>query len=163
MLHGIPDGRKWRNVNEQILQNLGRIHGNGKEKAHKAMSELLEKILSNDNMNAAYKRVCANKGAGGVDDVTVEELGGYIKEHWNGIREQIRHREYKPQPVRRVEIPKPNGGVRKLGIPTVMDRVIQQGIVQVISPMCEPLFRSGATVSGQTEAVKWLSDNYWYI
>ena len=104
------------------------------------MSELLEKILSNGNMNAAYKRVCANKGAGGVDDVTVEQLGDYIRENWNGIREQIRHREYKPQPVRRVEIPKPNGGVRKLGIPTVMDRVIQQGIVQVISPMCEPLF-----------------------
>ena len=104
------------------------------------MSELLEKILSSENMNAAYKRVCANKGAGGVDDVTVEELGEYIKENWVGIREQIRRREYKPQPVRRVEIPKPNGGVRKLGIPTVMDRVIQQGIVQVISPMCEPLF-----------------------
>ena len=63
------------------------------------MSELLEKILSNDNMNAAYKRVCANKGAGGVDNVTVEELGDYIKEHWNGIKEQIRQREYKPQPV----------------------------------------------------------------
>lgn len=92
--------QEWRNVNEQALHNLGRIHGNGKEKAHKAMSELLEKILSNDNMNAAYKRVCANKGAGGVDDVAVEELGDYIKEHWNGIREQIRHREYKPQPVR---------------------------------------------------------------
>ena len=104
------------------------------------MSELLEKILSNDNMNLAYKRVCANKGAGGVDEVTVEELGDYIKEHWNGIREQIRQRQYKPLPVRRVEIPKPNGGVRKLGIPTVMDRVIQQGIVQVISPICEPLF-----------------------
>ena len=104
------------------------------------MSELLEKILSNDNMNNAYKRVCANKGAGGVDDVTVEELGDYIKENWDSIREQIRKRAYKPQPVRRVEIPKPNGGVRKLGIPTVMDRVIQQGIVQVISPMCEPLF-----------------------
>ncbi|MCR5211255.1 MAG: group II intron reverse transcriptase/maturase [Lachnospiraceae bacterium] len=104
------------------------------------MSELLEKILSNDNMNVAYKRVCANKGAGGVDDVTVDELGDYIKENWNGIREQIRQRQYKPQPVRRVEIPKPNGGVRNLGIPTVMDRVIQQGIVQVISPMCEPLF-----------------------
>lgn len=104
------------------------------------MSELLERILSKDNMNAAYKRVCANKGAGGVDDVTVEELGDYIKENWNSIREQIRTREYKPQPVRRVEIPKPNGGVRKLGIPTVMDRVIQQAIVQVISPMCEPLF-----------------------
>ena len=69
------------------------------------MSELLEKILSNGNMNVAYKRVCANKGAGGVDDVTVEELGDYIREHWSSIKEQIRHREYKPQPVRRVEIP----------------------------------------------------------
>jgi group II intron reverse transcriptase/maturase len=104
------------------------------------MSELLETILSRDNMNLAYKKVCANKGAGGVDEVTVEELGEYIKENWESIREQIRKREYKPQPVRRVEIPKPSGGVRKLGIPTVMDRVIQQGIVQVISPMCEPLF-----------------------
>ena len=104
------------------------------------MSELLEQILSKDNMNAAYKRVCANKGAGGVDEVTVEELGDYIRENWDSIREQIRCREYKPQPVRRVEIPKPNGGVRKLGIPTVMDWVIQQGIVQVISPICEPLF-----------------------
>ena len=104
------------------------------------MSELLEKILSRDNMNLAYKKVCANKGAGGVDEVTVEELGEYIKENWESIREQIRRREYKPQPVRRVEIPKPSGGVRKLGIPTVMDRVIQQGIVQVISPMCEPMF-----------------------
>ncbi len=83
------------------------------------MSELLEKILTNDNMNAAYKRVCANKGAGGVDEVTVEGLGEYIKENWESIREQIRRREYKPQPVKRVEIPKPNGGVRNLGIPTV--------------------------------------------
>ena len=120
--------------------NLGRIQENGKEKAHKEMSELLEKILSKDNMNLAYKKVCANKGAGGVDEVTVEELGEYIKENWESIREQIRRREYKPQPVRRVEIPKPSGGVRKLGIPTVMDRVIQQGIVQVVSPMCEPMF-----------------------
>lgn len=104
------------------------------------MSELLEKILSKDNMKAAYKKVCVNKGAGGVDEITVEELGDYIKENWKSISEQIRHREYKPQPVRRVEIPKQNGGVRKLGIPTVMDRVIQQGIVQALSPMCEPLF-----------------------
>ena len=129
-----------RNVNEQIPHNIGRIHGNGKEKAHKAMSELLEKILSNENMNVAYKRVRANNGAGGIDDVTVDELGDYIKENWGNIKEQIRQRKYKPQPVRRVEIPKSNGGVRKLGIPTVMDRVIQQGIVQVLSPMCEPLF-----------------------
>ena len=81
------------------------------------MSELLEKILSKANMNTAYKRVCANKGAGGVDEVTVEELGDYIKENWDSIRNQIRNRKYNPQPVRRVEIPKPNGGVRKLESP----------------------------------------------
>ncbi|MEI3504647.1 MAG: hypothetical protein V8Q42_13740 [Anaerovoracaceae bacterium] len=83
-------------------------------------------------------------------EVTVDELGDYIKENWESIRNQIRNREYKPQPVRRVEIPKSNGGVRNLGIPTVMDRVIQQGIVQVISPMCEPLF-SGVELWIQTE------------
>ncbi len=104
------------------------------------MSELLEKILDKKNMNKAYKKVCANKGAGGVDGRELNELDGYIRENWDSIREKIRKRSYKPQPVRRVEIPKPNGSKRKLGIPTVMDRVIQQGIAQVISPMCEPLF-----------------------
>ncbi len=104
------------------------------------MSELMEKILDRRNMNEAYKKVCANKGAGGVDGMELDELDGYIRENWDSIREQIRARRYKPQPVRRVEIPKPNGSKRKLGIPTVMDRVIQQGIAQVISPMCEPLF-----------------------
>ncbi len=91
-------------------------------------------------MNEAYKKVCAKKGAGGVDGMELSELDGYIRENWDSIKEQIRKRSNKPQPVRRVEIPKPNGSKRKLGIPTVMDRVIQQGIAQVISPMCEPLF-----------------------
>ena len=104
------------------------------------MSELMDRILSRDNMNLAYKRVKANNGAGGIDDVEVDELYSYIKDNWKSIEEQIRQRAYKPQPVRRVEIPKPNGEKRKLGIPTVMDRVIQQAIVQVISPMCEPFF-----------------------
>ena len=105
------------------------------------MSELLEKILSRDNISAACKRVCSNKGAGGVDGVTVEELGDYIKENWDSIREQIRQRKYKPQPVRRVEIPKEEKGkVRKLGIPTVVDRVYQQGIAQVLSPIFEKQF-----------------------
>ena len=104
------------------------------------MSELLERILSRDNMSNAYKRVYANKGSSGVDGVTVDELLEYARQNWKSIKEQIRHRKYKPLPVKRVEIPKPNGGVRKLGIPTVMDRVIQQAIVQVLSPMCEPLF-----------------------
>lgn len=104
------------------------------------MSELLEKILDKKNMNEAYKKVCANKGAGGVDGMELEELDGYIRKNWDSIREQIRKRSYKPQLVRCVEIPKPNGGRRELEIPTVMDRVIQQGIAQVISPICEPLF-----------------------
>lgn len=129
-----------QNVNEQVLYNLGRIHGNGKEKAHKAMSELLEKILSKNNMNTAYKRVCANKGAGGVDEVTVEELGDYIKENWARIRNQIRSREYKPQPVRRVKIPKPNGGVRKLGIPTIADRIAQMVARAYVEREVEPMF-----------------------
>ena len=104
------------------------------------MSELLEKILDKKNMNEAYRKVSANKGAGGVDGMELNELDRYIRENWDSIREEIRARKYKPQPVRRVEIPKPNGSKRKLGIPTVMDRVIQQGIAQVISPMCEALF-----------------------
>ena len=118
--------------------NIGQITGSGKERSTQSMSELLEKILEKKNMNEAYKKVCANKGAGGVDGM--EELDGFIRKNWNSIREQIRGRSYKPQPVRRVEIPKPNASKRKLGIPTVMDRVIQQGIAQIISPMCEPLF-----------------------
>lgn len=104
------------------------------------MSVLMEKILSRDNMMEAYRRVCANKGASGVDGIPVEDISGYIRENWVRIREEIRTRSYKPQPVRRVEIPKPNGGKRNLGIPTVMDRIIQQAIAQVISPMCEEKF-----------------------
>ena len=104
------------------------------------MSEMLERILSNENIKTAYKRVYANKGAGGVDGVTVQELKEYMQENWNFIKEQIRTRTYKPQPVKRVEIPKPNGGVRKLGIPTVIDRVIEQAITQILTPIFEPLF-----------------------
>ena len=104
------------------------------------MSEMLERILSDENIKTAYKRVYANKGAGGVDGVTVQELEEYMSENWNSIKEQIRTRTYKPQPVKRVEIPKPNGGVRKLGIPTVIDRVIEQAITQILTPIFEPKF-----------------------
>ncbi len=104
------------------------------------MSAMLEKILSDENIKIAYKRVCANKGAGGVDKVTTEELAEYMQENWSSIKEQIRERTYKPQPVLRVEIPKPNGRVRKLGIPTVIDRVIEQATTQVLTPIFEPLF-----------------------
>lgn len=104
------------------------------------MSEMLEKILSDDNIKTAYKRVYANKGAGGVDGVTINELEEYMRKHWQGIKQEIRERKYKPQPVLRVEIPKPNGGVRKLGIPTVIDRVIEQAITQVLTPIFDPMF-----------------------
>ena len=108
------------------------------------MSEMLEKILSNENIEKAYKRVYANKGAGGVDGVTTKELEVYMEANWSSIKEQIRTRTYKPQPVLRVEIPKPNGGVRKLGIPTVIDRVIEQAITQVLTPIFDPMFHESS-------------------
>ena len=104
------------------------------------MSKLLDEILSNDNMNLAYKSVKANKGSYGVDEVTLDELSDYIKNNWNEIKSKIEERSYYPLPVRRVQIPKPNGSKRNLGIPTVMDRVIQQAMVQVLSPICEKYF-----------------------
>jgi len=106
--------------------------------------ELLEKILEGGNLYEAYKRVCANKGASGVDGVKVEELYTYIKEHKTELLESIRTRKYKPQPVRRVEIPKENGKTRKLGIPTVVDRVIQQAISQVLIPIYEKQFSNSS-------------------
>lgn len=108
------------------------------------MSEMLEKILSDENIRLAQKRVYSNNGAGGVDGVTTDELEEYMKENWSSIKEQIRNRTYKPQPVLRVEIPKANGGVRKLGIPTVIDRVIEQGITQVLTPIFDPMFHNSS-------------------
>lgn len=104
------------------------------------MSQLLEEILSRDNMKLALKRVKANKGAGGVDGIDIKKIDAYLIENWAEIRDRIRRRKYKPQAVRRVEIPKPNGGVRNLGIPTVVDRVIEQAIAQRLTPIMEPYF-----------------------
>lgn len=105
---------------------------------------LLEKILSKDNMNSAYKRVKSNKGAAGIDGMTVDEALPWLREHGEEHLESIRMGKYKPSPVRRKEIPKGDGGVRKLGIPTVIDRIIQQAIAQVITPIYEPLFSDGS-------------------
>lgn len=114
---------------------------NEKKGSRQAMSEdIITKILDRDNLNLAFKNVKANKGASGIDDMSIEETAQFIREHKNQIVWQLYNRKYQPQPVRRVEIPKPNGGVRKLGIPTVLDRVIQQAMVQVLSPMFEPYF-----------------------
>lgn len=106
--------------------------------------ELLEKVLSKENLNNAYKQVYKNKGASGVDGVTTDELFAYIKKHKEEILWQIRNRKYKPQPVRRVYIPKESGKMRKLGIPSVIDRVIQQAIVQVLTPIYEEKFSNNS-------------------
>lgn len=101
---------------------------------------LLEQILDKDNLNRAYKQVKRNKGSAGVDNMPIEELRAHLAENGDEIKQQIRERKYKPQPVLRVEIPKPDGGVRLLGIPTVTDRLIQQAIAQVIAPIFDKQF-----------------------
>lgn len=101
---------------------------------------LLEEILSPENLNKAYKQVKKNKGAGGIDGMQVDELLPFLKEHGEELRESLRGGKYLPKPVRRVEIPKENGKTRKLGIPTVVDRLIQQAITQVLSPIFEKQF-----------------------
>lgn len=101
---------------------------------------LLEEILDSENMNLAYKRVKANKGSHGVDGMKVDELLPYLIKHGKGIKQSILEGKYTPQPVRRVEIPKPDGGVRLLGIPTVLDRMIQQAIAQVLNRIFDPSF-----------------------
>ena len=105
-----------------------------------AQPKLLEAILYKDNLNRAYKRVKANKGKPGVDGMTVEEALPYLREHQKELTDRILKGKYTPSPVRRVGIPKPEGGVRKLGIPTVIDRTIQQAIAQQLIPIYEPLF-----------------------
>ena len=102
--------------------------------------DLIEVIISKENLNRAYKKVVSNKGASGIDEMTVKELGNYIREHKNEIISSLRNRTYMPKPVRRVYIPKSNGKKRPLGIPTVLDRTIQQAIAQPISDIYENIF-----------------------
>ena len=103
-------------------------------------SLLMEEVLRKENLIRALKRVRANKGAPGVDGMTVHALGKHLREHWTNIRQQLLSRSYKPQPVRVVEIPKPTGETRMLGIPTVLDRFIQQAVLQVIGPIFDAGF-----------------------
>ena len=109
-----------------------------------AQPKLLEAILHKDNFNRAYKRVKASKGAPGIDGMTIEEALPYLKEHQQELTDRIYRGKYTPSPVRRVEIPKREGGVRKLGIPTVIDRTLQQAIMQQLVPIYEPLFADGS-------------------
>lgn len=114
-----------------------------KEKVH-AEEDMIERILCRENLNRAYKRVKGNKGVAGVDGMTVEEALPWLKENREGLLERVREGKYRPSPVLRKEIPKSDGGKRKLGIPTVIDRIIQQAITQQITPIYEPKFSEGS-------------------
>ena len=101
---------------------------------------LLNELLSDENLKIAKQRVKKNKGASGIDGMEVKELDEYLSKHLDEIKKQIRNKKYSPKPVKRVEIPKPDGGVRNLGVPTVVDRFVQQAIAQVLTPIYEPKF-----------------------
>ena len=103
-------------------------------------SQLMEEVLRRDNLFRALRRVRGNKGAPGVDGMSVDQLSKHLRQHWPEIRQQLLSATYEPKPVRVVEIPKPNGGTRMLGIPTVLDRLIQQAVLQVIGPIFDSGF-----------------------
>ena len=132
---------------------------------------LLDEVLSKNNIEKAYKRVYQNKGANGVDGVTVYELRDYLDKHFEEIKEKIKTRKYKPSPVRRVYIPKDNGDKRGLGIPTVVDRVIQQAIVQILTPIYEKQFSETSygfrpkrsCEMAVTKALEYFNDGYEWI
>ena len=116
--------------------NIRYLASNETRKDYTHVKIIRQNIITR-NMLDAYNQVKANKGSAGIDGITMEQIDEHLRQNWQSIKGLIKQRKYKPQPVLRVEIPKPNGGVRQLGIPTVMDRIIQQAIVQVISPICE--------------------------
>lgn len=101
---------------------------------------LLEAALARENLQRAWKRVKANKGAAGADGLSIEATAAHLRTSWPGIRERVLAGTYRPMPVRRVTIPKPDGGERELGIPTVTDRLIQQALLQVLQPLLDPTF-----------------------
>jgi RNA-directed DNA polymerase len=113
---------------------------------------LMEAVCERKNCRQALARVKSNKGSAGIDGMTVEQVPDYLKKHWPTIREQLLNGTYKPQPVKRVEIPKPDGGMRKLGIPTVLDRFIQQAVMQVLQRSWDQPFQlivTGSDPDGQ--------------
>jgi RNA-directed DNA polymerase len=147
-------GRKAEMPEDSRKGRGGTSPDTGKERQTSAAAEetsrpettmLLEEVLRRENLVKAYHRVRANKGAPGVDGMTVDDFKPYLKEHWPRIKEQLLAGTYQPRPVKRVDIPKPGGkGMRSLGIPTVLDRLIQQAILQVLTPLFDPHFSNSS-------------------
>lgn len=131
----------------------------------------MEEVCGEENLRQAWKRVQQNGGSPGIDGMSTEELGPYLAKHWDTIREQLLSGSYRPQPVRRVEIPKPDGGVRKLGIPTVLDRFVQQAVLQVLQRRWDPTFsdhsygfRPGRSAhQAVARAQQYLREGYGYV
>ena len=121
----------------------------------------MEEVCDRENLERAWKRVRGNKGGPGVDGMTVDAAKDYLREHWPNIRAQLLEGTYQPQPVKRVEIPKPDGGVRKLGVPCVVDRLIQQALLRVLQERWDPTFPSTVTASdrGARPIKQWLRRN----
>ena len=109
--------------------------------------QLMEEVCDRENLERAWKRVRQNKGSPGVDGMTIENARDYLREHWPSIRSQLLEGTYQPKPVKRVEIPKPDGGVRKLGVRCVVDRLIQQAVLQVLQEQWDPTFPGIVTAS----------------
>src|SRR6202161_1352693 len=133
--------------------------------------QLMEEVCGRENCKQALARVKANKGSAGVDGMTVQQLPEHLKQHWPTIREQLRSGTYKPQPVKRVEIPKPDGGIRSLGIPTVLDRFIQQAVMQVLQKRWDRTFskhsygfRPGRSAHQAVEAAQqYIAEGYRWV
>jgi RNA-directed DNA polymerase len=133
--------------------------------------QLMEEVCDRKNLERAWKRVRANKGSAGVDGLSIDQTLEYLREHWGAIREQLLNGQYMPQPVKRVEIPKPDGGVRQLGVPCVVDRLIQQAVLQVLEPQWDPTFsehsygfRPGRSAhQAVAQAQRYVAEGYGYV
>src|SRR5437763_2909115 len=122
------------------VQEVEAVTATAEPESPASTAHLMEAICAPDNIEAALRVVVRNKGAPGIDGITVRRLPGILKARWPEIEEQLLQGRYQPQPVRRVRIPKPAGGTRNLGIPTVIDRVIQQAVLQRLQPLWDPTF-----------------------
>src|SRR5713101_4526899 len=133
----IPPAGEAREARREETESPSAVHG---PESPASTNRLMEEICERENLKRALRQVKANKGSAGVDGMTVGGISDYLKQHWPAIREQLLSGTYEPKPVRRVEIPKPDGGVRKLGIPTVLDRLIQQAVMQVLQKQWDSTF-----------------------
>ena len=131
----------WEDRGEALtIPGSGESPTAGTREERSGTDRLMEQVIERDNARAAWKRVRRNKGSPGIDGMSVEELPRYLVEHWSELREQLLAGTYQPRPVKRQAIPKPDGGVRELGIPCVLDRFVQQAILQVLQPKIDPSF-----------------------